>query len=170
MTLFINALRLDTRNRLGDGTACRYLVNSLLSSLWPQGNSEVIWEVTGERTRLNHLDSFTQFCKRKSPRPPESQPANAPDSYKPAITFFNRTWFCPPPPLPELFSRILLWAFSPLKDAGSNIGVRVSLGDNRGLQFPDHIQLHHSYAELQKHRERAGRGKAVLSACMMDGW
>lgn len=54
----------------------------------------------------------------------------------------------------------------PLKDAGSNIGVRVSLGDDRGLQFPDHIQLHHPDAELQEHGERVGGGKA----CVSDGW
>lgn len=63
-----------------------------------------------------------------------------------------------------------MWLFSPLKDAGSNIGVRVSVGDDRGLQFPDNIQLHHPTAKLQEHGERVGGGKASLSACLHDGW
>lgn len=61
----------------------------------------------------------------------------------------------------------------PLKDAGSNIGVRVSLGDDRGLQFPDHVQLHHPDAELQEHGECVGGGKADVSARLhggRDGW
>ena len=49
VTLFINASLLDipTKEQTHRGdTACRNLVNSLLP--WPLGNSEVIWEVTGE--------------------------------------------------------------------------------------------------------------------------
>lgn len=51
----------------------------------------------------------------------------------------------------------------PPKDAGSNIGVRVSLGDNGGLQFPNYVQLHHPIAELQEHGQRAGGGKNTVS-------
>lgn len=65
------------------------------------------------------------------------------------------------------------WAFIPPspreKDAGSNLGVRVSLGNDRGLQLPDHVQLHHPAAELQEHRQRAGGGRANSSAPQRQG-
>lgn len=66
---------------------------------------------------------------------------------------------------------VLLWFFSPpfllgdcvCKDAGSDLRVRVSLGDDGGLQFPHDIKLHHPLAELSEHGQCSGRGKAALS-------
>jgi len=65
---------------------------------------------------------------------------------------------------------VLLWFFSPpfllgdcvCKDAGSDLRVRVSLGDDGGLQFPHDIKLHHPLAELSEHGQCSGRGKAAL--------
>jgi len=48
------------------------------------------------------------------------------------------------------------------KDAGSDLRVRVSLGDDGGLQFPHDIKLHHPLAELSEHGQCSGRGKAAL--------
>lgn len=156
MTLFINASLLDTLYRKkahrGD-TARRNLDSSLLP--WPLGNSGVISETTGRKTRLNHLDSFARKIRSRSLQTPSA-----------FSLFLNLTWFC----LSEHSSPTLQWAFSPLKDAGSNIGVRVSLGDDRGLQFSDNIQLHHPDAELQEYGECVGGGKAKVSACLHDRW
>lgn len=66
---------------------------------------------------------------------------------------------------------VLLWFFSPpfllgdrvCKDAGSDLRVRVSLGDDGGLQFPHDFELHHPPAELPEHDQCSGRGKAALS-------
>lgn len=66
---------------------------------------------------------------------------------------------------------VLLWFFSPpfllgdcvCKDAGSDLRVRVSLGDDGGLQFPHDLKLHHPLAELSEHDQCSGRGKAALS-------
>lgn len=65
---------------------------------------------------------------------------------------------------------VLLWFFSPpfllgdcvVQDAGSDLGVRVSLGDDGGLQFPHDIKLHHPPAELSEHGQRPGGGKAAI--------
>lgn len=77
--------------------------------------------------------------------------------------------------LPKLRYRsvlmVLLWFFSPpfllgdcvCKDAGSDLRVRVSLGDDGGLQFPHDIKLHHPLAELSEHGQCSGGGKAALS-------
>lgn len=116
-------------------------------------------EPPGKKTRTEHFDSF---CGGK--RLPSG--LQSPAAFPPLSSL---TWFC----LSEHSSQTLPWASPPpslpLKDAGSNIGVRVPLGDDRGLQFPDHVQLHHPDAELQEHGERVGGGKADVSARMHGG-
>lgn len=112
-------------------------------------------EPPGKKTRTEHFDSF---CGEKRLFLPSG--LQSPAAFPPLSSL---TWFC----LSEHSSQTLPWASPPsllLKDAGSNIGVRVPLGDDRGLQFPDHVQLHHPDAELQEHGERVGGGKA--DACM----
>ena len=58
------------------------------------------------------------------------------------------------------FSTVARLSF--LKDAGSDICVRVPGGDHGGLQLADHIELHHPPAELPKHGQRPGGGKRPL--------
>lgn len=123
----------------------------------PWGTVKSFEKSQEKKTRLNHLDSLTQFCRGKIGL---AFPSAVQSPHRAFYLFLNLTWFC----LSEHSSPTLLWAFTPsqLKDAGSNIGVRVSLGDNRGLQFPDNIQLHHPNAELQEYSECAGGGKATV--------
>ncbi|XP_053537790.1 arf-GAP with SH3 domain, ANK repeat and PH domain-containing protein 1a isoform X7 [Ictalurus punctatus] len=50
-------------------------------------------------------------------------------------------------------------------DAGPDLRVRVSVGNHRGLQLPDHLELHHPLTELQEHGQRAGGGKGLDHLC-----
>lgn len=64
-------------------------------------------------------------------------------------------------PLPGIAVLGSFWALPVRQDhAGPDHRVGVHRRDHRGLQFPDHLQLHHPLAELQKYGHAAGRGKS----------
>lgn len=57
---------------------------------------------------------------------------------------------------------------SGLNDAGSDLSMRVSVRDHRGLQLPHHVQLHHPAAELQEHRQHPGGGRLPVSVLCLS--
>uniref|UniRef100_A0AAV2L5L0 Uncharacterized protein n=1 Tax=Knipowitschia caucasica TaxID=637954 RepID=A0AAV2L5L0_KNICA len=120
-------------------------LESAASTAAAEGTVKSFEKSSQRKARLDHLQFFPTFARKSvlslSPPPP---PPPIP-GFDPSLPVVHGL-ASPPEPL------------SLSHDAGPNIGVGVSLGDNRGLQFPDHIQLHHPHAELQEQRECAGRG------------